>query len=86
MKNDTFQLTPIFDHHCDDCLFLGAKQVESHYYDFYFCSSTRSNVARYGSSEGDYLSLPAFLTTVFKNMEPYKTCLELAELKNQSFA
>lgn len=82
MKNDTFQLTPIFNHHCDDCLFLGAKMVESHYYDFYFCSLNRSNVARYGSKESEYLSLPEFLSSSLRNIEPYKTCIDLAESKN----
>jgi hypothetical protein len=70
---------PVYDHNCPSCLFLGAKKVEKTIYDFYFCPKDKSNIARFGSNSPDYLSLPAFLTSIFSRMEPYKTCLQLAE-------
>jgi len=69
---------PVYDHNCSSCLFLGAKKVDNIIYDFYFCPKTKSNVARFGSEDPSYVSLPAFLTKTLAHIEPYKTCLQLA--------
>lgn len=69
---------PVYNHDCESCLFLGAKEVKGKVYDFYFCPKTKSNIARFGSDAPDYLSLPAFLVRTFGHIEPYKTGLNLA--------
>jgi hypothetical protein len=73
---------PVYDHNCSFCLFLGAKKVSNIIYDFYFCPKDKSNIARFGSEDIDYVSLPIFLEKTLSRFEPYKTCLELLDSKN----
>lgn len=72
----TQKLHPVFNHDCDSCTFLGAKEVDGQIYDFYSCKKTGSKIARYGSRGRDYLSIPSFLLGSLSQVEPFKTCLE----------
>jgi hypothetical protein len=72
---------PIFEHDCELCTFLGAKEVTGELYDFYICQSSGSHIARYGSQGSDYLSLPRFLAEMTNQVEPFKTCIELLKQK-----
>ena len=71
------KLHPVFNHDCDSCTFLGAKEVADQLYDFYSCQKTGSKIARYGSEGSHYLSLPSFLSSSLSQIEPFKTCIEL---------
>jgi len=45
-------MTPLYDHDCDTCVFLGP--FEDH--DLYVCSHANKIIGRYGSSPSDYVS------------------------------
>lgn len=69
------QSHPVYDHDCKDCRFLGSREVEGKVYDFYSCDAEygRTNIARYGSKDPEYLSLPYFLKSFQKDIEPFNT-------------
>lgn len=73
------QSHPVYDHECKECKFLGSREVEGKVYDFYSCDSEYggTNVARYGSKAPEYLSLPNFLKSFQKDIEPFNTFFNL---------
>ena len=73
---------PVFDHRCQKCNYLGSTTIDGEVYDGYFCENgIPSYLVRYSSEEGDYVSLPTYLTPALGNFEPYKTIIGLHDLR-----
>jgi hypothetical protein len=73
------QSHPVYDNDCRDCRFLGSMEVSGTIYDFYSCDAEygRTNIARFGSKGPEYLSLPHFLKSLNKDIEPFSTFFKM---------
>lgn len=52
---------PLYEHDCNNCVFLGKYTEDNHVYDLYFCNNEPTTViARYSNIGSDYISGLAF--------------------------
>ena len=52
---------PIYEHHCDVCIYLGSYQLILDY-DLYLCQASKTVIARWGSEGPQYDSGLALIT------------------------
>lgn len=73
--------TPMFEHDCKSCIFLGGGSLESNpeiWYDYYYCSQgvRPTVIARYSSDGPDYLSGVYNIATTPPLAEAYRRAKE----------
>jgi hypothetical protein len=76
------QSHPVFNHHCQECHYLGSIKDAAEIYDCYFCTKGgASYLGRFSSARECYVSLPVSMIDTLSCFEPYRTIISLHQTK-----